>query len=232
MGVLDRFPRRGRQIDSLVARFIGHGSMISSAFRLPRARYTVFVDYDPADAVTAFAVVDADGRRRPLWDGLPSPGKVTAPLVQELLPSGVYRIEIGTDMDACSWDVQVVLNSMQSLAQPPRRWMPPATPPSPITVSSGDAATLIVERTGRYTVDWWLGEPGISPRVMHPYKLALRAGDGHKLDLGAGDHRRSHRIGSVFLGAGIWAVEMTAEASWELSVSPMVGPMGGGAWGF
>lgn len=163
---------------------------------------------------------------------MPSPGDVTAPIVQELLPSGTYHVEIETAIDACSWDVQVVLNSMQSWARPPQPWKPLGTPPSAVSVSSGGAATLVVERTGRYSVDWWLGYPGIHPRVRHPYTLVLRAADGHKLDLGTGGRDRDRRVGSAFLGAGEWVVEMTAETSWEVSVRPIVGPTGGGAWGF
>lgn len=232
MNPLARVPRRGRQIDRLVARFTGHGTMITSPFQLPRARYTVFVHCDPADAVRAFALADAAGRRWPDWHGLPPPGNVTAPVVQELLRSATYHLVIETATDSCSWDIQVVLNSMQSWAAPPRPWTPAAPPPPAVTVNSDGVTTLVVERTGQYSVDWWLGEPGIRPRVMYPYTLALRAGDGHTLDLGAGDGRRDHRIGSVFLGAGEWVVEMTAQTPWGLSLNPMVGPTGGGSWAF
>ena len=219
-------------MDRLVARFIGHGSMISSAFRLPVGRYTVFVDYDPADAVHALALTDGAGRRWPDWNGLPAPGLVTAPIVQELLPSGRYRIEIETSIAACSWDIQVVLNSMQAWAILPRPWKPLLPPPSRVTVSGAGSTTLRVERTGTYSIDWWLVGPGLEPGPRHPYALRLRAGDGHTVELGGGDERGDHRIGSAFLGAGAWEVEMTADTAWELTVSPIVGPTGGGAWGF
>lgn len=232
MNSLIRLPRPGQQMDRLVARFIGHGSMISSAFRLPTARYTVFVDYDPADAVHAFALSDGAGRRWPDWKGMPSPGAVTAPIVQEPLPSGRYRVEIETTMAACSWDIQVVLNSMQAWAIPPRSWKALPPPPPAVTVSGAGSPTLPVERMGNYSLDWWLGEPGLHPVRRHSYALRLRAGDGHTVELGGGDDRGDHRVGAAFLGAGAWEVEMTAQAAWELTVSPMVGPMGGGAWGF
>jgi hypothetical protein len=182
-------------------------------FRLPHPRYTVFNDYDPAEVVESFAIVDQRGRRRPDWAAVPAPvGMVTAPLVHEELPAGTYHIEIGTTTPTCSWDVQVVLNSMMALRTAPAAWRSPSAVPEVITIRGGDAPVLRVTRTGRYeVVAWNIGEASVRPAI-HPYALDLRAADGHV--------------------AGEWRVEMTTSVDWELVLSPVVGPTGGGARGF
>jgi hypothetical protein len=190
------------------------------------------VRYEPGEAVRAFAIADEQGRRWPDWRGLPAPGEVIAPLVQELLPAGIYRAQVETATPSCGWDIQVVLNSMQSWRAVPAAWQPLSSPPNAATVHSGGSQALLVEQTGEYRVDWWLGERAVHPRVFHPYTLRLRAADGHGVELGAGGEKGGRRINPVFLSAGDWTVEMTANVPWELTVSPLVGPTGGGARGF
>jgi hypothetical protein len=221
-----------RQIDRLVARERGAGTAATVPFRLPRARYTVFNDYDPADAVNSFAIVDQRGRRWPDWAKIPAPvGMVTAPLVQEELPAGVYHIEVGTMTPTCSWDVQVVLNSMMSLRIRPPEWRSSSAVPEVVRARSGNASVLRVTQTGRYDAAWTVGRPSVRPAIR-PYSLALRAADGHVVELGGADATSDHRVGSAFLGAGEWTVEMTTSEPWELMLSPVVGPTGGGARGF
>ena len=233
---LTRFRPKGRQLDRLVARFTGQGSGTSPPCRLPRARYTVFVTYDPREAVRAFVFADAKGRRWPDWRGLPAAGEVTAPLVQGLLPAGTYRAEVETATPTCGYDIQVVLNSMQSWRAVPAACRPRSSPPNAATVRGDGSQTLLVEQTGRYRGDWWVGEPAVHRRVIHPYTLRLRAADGHDLELGTGGdvggRRVDRRINPVFLSAGVWTVEMEANVPWELTVSPIVEPTGGGSRGF
>jgi hypothetical protein len=207
-------------------------------FRLPRARYTVFNDCDPADAVESFAIVDQRGRRWPDWSAIPAPaGDVKAPLVQEELPAGLYHIELGTTTPTCSWDVQVVLNYMLSWRPPPRAWQSGAQVPDVITVRSGDAPVLRVIQTGRYDGVWTVGDDvwktGQGPRpVIHAFSLDLRATDGHVVEMGGANATHGHRVNPFFLGAGEWTVEMITSDPWELMLSPVVGPTGGGARGF
>jgi hypothetical protein len=80
-------------------------------------------------------------------------------------------------------------------------------------------------------------ERGAGTAATVPFRLpraryTLRAADGHVVELGGADATRDHRVGSAFLGAGEWTVEMITRLSWELVVSPVVGPTGGGARGF
>jgi hypothetical protein len=159
---------------------------------------------------------------------------VLAPLVQEVFPSDTYRIEIETALESCGWDVQVVLNSMQSWAIVPPAWKPPVAPPSSVSVRSTDARTLTVAQTGEYRVDWWLGGRSGDPIAAHRhrYALRLRAADGHEVELGAADGVHDRRIDRAFLSNGEWAVDMTAGSPWELTITPVVGPTGAGARGF
>ncbi len=223
----------GRQIDRLVARFTGQGSATSARFRLPRARYTVFVSYDPADTARRFSISTESGQSWPDWSGLPAAGFVTAPVVQELLPAGMYHVEVETSTPTCAWDVEVVLNSMQSVGRPPPEWEQPSPPPAATTVRSDGPSSLSLGRTGTYLVDWTVGDDRPGPRrTIHPYSLRLRAADGHAVDLGAASEGRDRRIDRVFLGAGEWVVEMETDVRWECVLTAVVGPTGGGSRGF
>jgi hypothetical protein len=221
-----------RQIDRLVARERGVGSAEQAPLRLPHARYTVYSSYDPDEAVESFAIVDQRGRRWPDWAEIPAPvGHVIAPVVQEELPVGLYHVEVTTTTPTCSWDVQIVLNSMLALRSAPAAWQSSAQVPEPITIRRGEATQLRITQTGRYDVAWTIGEASARP-VIHPYSLTLRAADGHVLEMGAASATRGHRVNPVFLGAGEWTVEMITNEPWALVISPVVGPTGGGARGF
>jgi len=221
-----------RQVDRLVACERGAGTTSTVPFRLPRARYTVFNRYDPGEAVTSFAIVDEDGQRWPDWAAISAPvGDVMAPLVQHELRAGVYHIEISTTMPTCSWQVQVVLNSMMALRRLPPEWRPSSAAPEVVRVRSGDPPILRVTQTGQYDAGWTVGEASVRP-AFHPYSLELRAADGHVVQLGAASAMGDRRAGYVFLGAGQWTVEMITNVPWELVVTPVVGPTGGGARGF
>ncbi|HEY7926883.1 MAG TPA: hypothetical protein VIG86_05605 [Candidatus Dormibacteraeota bacterium] len=221
-----------RQIDRLVVRQRGAGTAATAPFWLPHARYTVFNDYDPAEAVESFAIVDQRGRRWPDWAAIPAPvAVVTAPLVQEELPAGLYHVEVGTATPTCAWDVQLVLNSMLALRRAPRAWRSLSEVPEVITIRSSDAPVLRVAQTGRYDAVWTVGEAALRPAI-HPYSLALRAADGHVVQMGAASASGGRRVNPFFLGAGEWTVEMITSEPWELVISPVVGPTGGGARGF
>jgi hypothetical protein len=173
------------------------------------------------------------GRSWPDWTGLPAAGFVTAPVVQELLPADMYHVEVETSTLTCAWDVEVVLNSMQSVGRAPPEWQPPSPPPAVARVHSDGPSSLSLGRTGTYMVDWTVGDDGPGPRrVIQPYSLRLRAADGHGVDLGAATEGGERRIDRVFLGAGQWVVEMETDVRWECMLTPVVGPTGGGSRGF
>jgi hypothetical protein len=96
------------QIDRLAVVKTGAGPTTTAPFRLPYARYSVFVNYDPPTAVNSFALVDDQGQRLPDWSTIPvDVGEVSAPLVQYELRTGDYRLVIGTTTrpapGACRW---------------------------------------------------------------------------------------------------------------------------------
>jgi len=147
------------QIDRLAMVKTGAGPTTTPSFSLPHARYTVFVDYDPPTAVTSFALLEDQGRALPDWSSIKADvGVLKAPLVQHELPTGNYRLVIGTTTSTCAWMVQVVLNSMLSWQAPPRRWRPSSPPPEEILVRSGESPAFRVAQTGRYDVSWTVGE--------------------------------------------------------------------------
>jgi hypothetical protein len=222
-----------RQIDRLVRRETGNGSATTEPFRLPRGRYTVFVNYDPPEAVRSFGLVHLANGAIPNLNatGADRVGDTSAPIVQQELLAGRYRIDVGTDSPSCSWDVQVVLNSMLTWGRAPQAWRPSVAPPKPITVRSGENPVFLLARTGRYNADWTVG-PGRSQHVTHPHSLVLRAADGHAVHLGAANGDRGYRRNPHFLGAGEWTVEMTTDVEWELLIAPVVGALGGGTHDF
>jgi hypothetical protein len=200
---------------------------------LPHGRYTIFVDYDPPDAVRRFQLVGVHGRSWPDWSQIPvQAGEVSAPLVQEELIGGTYRLLIDTTTQTCSWSVQVVLNTPLSRAKPPAPWHSPSQAPEPVTVRSGEPGTFQVLQTGRYLVDWRIGLASERRSPIQRYSLRLRAADGHEIEMGQAADRHDHRIDGAFLGAGIWTVDMQTSADWELTITPFLGPLGGGAVGF
>jgi hypothetical protein len=221
-------------MDRLVGRFSGNGSTTTRELCLPRARYTVFVSCDPSEAVRRFSLIDQHGREWPNWRELPVPGDVMAPLVQELLPDGTYRVVVETRTRTCGWDVQVVLNSMQSKGSAPPDWTSPFATPDTVTVRSSAYEHVVIGQTGHYYVDWWIGDEAVGQRGSHRhgYDMRLRAADGRDVVLGHANDAGDHRIRLVFLSAGTWTVEMNADAPWGLTVSPVIGAMGGGARGF
>ncbi|HEX4754499.1 MAG TPA: hypothetical protein VH661_01945 [Candidatus Dormibacteraeota bacterium] len=192
----------------------------------------MFNHYDPVEAALWFAIVDHRGRRWPDWASIPAPvGMVSAPLVQEELPAGLYHLEVGTTTSTCAWEVQVVLNAMMALRIPPPEWRSSSGVPDVVGVRSSDAPVLHLTQTGWYDAVWTVGEPSVRPAIR-PYLLALRAADGHVVEMGAANATHGHRANPCFLGAGEWTVEMITGEPWELMLSPVVGPTGGGARGF
>jgi hypothetical protein len=225
--------RRNVQIDRLVARHTSHGSATTPWFSLPHARYTLFVECDPPEAVQSLALHRRTSGPVPSLNaaGAERAGDVSAPLVQQQLNAGEYRVEIRTLSAACSWDVQVVLNSMLSWRPAPRAWRAPVPPPDVIVVRSGGDPGFLLSQTGRYEPEWTVG-PSPPGYKFVPHSLDLRAADGHAVHLGAGTTTRGHRVGLVFVGAGRWTVEMTAPMEWEFRLTALVGPTGGGAHAF
>jgi hypothetical protein len=221
------------QIDRLVARHTGHGSTTTPWFSLPHARYTVFVEYDPPEAIQSF---DLHRQRRGLVPSLNATGAkragdVSAPLVQQELDAGKYRVAIRTLSATCSWDVQIVLNSMLAWRPAPRAWRASGAPPHVIVVRSGEDPRFLLSRTGRYEPQWTVG-PSPSVHAAAPHALDLRAADGHAVHLGAATMGSGHSVGLLFLGAGQWTVEMSTQMEWEFRLAPVVGPAGGGAHAF
>jgi hypothetical protein len=169
-------------------------------------------------------VVDERGQGLPDWGAIPAaPGEVVAPLVQHVLPMGIYHLEVETWTPSCSWMVQVVLNSMLSWEVPPRAWVPFLPPPKTIKVHSGQEPRFRLAQTGLFDIqltigDWRLGDPWFGG------SLDLRATDGHVIHTGSSN--------PFFLGAGEWTVEMKTSSEWHLVIAPVIGPRGGGARAF
>lgn len=222
------------QVDRLAAVHTGAGPTTTNRFRLPHGRYTVFAAYERPAAVTLFALADDQDRHLPDWSQIPvRTGEFTAPLVQHELASGSYRIVIGTATPACAWQVQVILNSMLSWEAPPRQWRPSEPPPSETRVGSGDEPIFRITQTGRYDLRWTIGEAPLEGHPIRPYWLNIRGSDGYVIHLGGtATPYRDDRTSGAFLGAGEWTVEIKTSFEWRLTISPVVGPLGGGARGF
>src|SRR5438270_3985511 len=125
------------QIDRLVTVLVGMGSVTSSPLYLPRARYTIFMAYDPPAAVQSVSLVDSLGRGLPDWASVPVPaGDVIALLVQHELGEGNYRMAIEASAD-CAWEAQVVLNSTLSWETPSRAFQRTSPVPDEIRLGSG-----------------------------------------------------------------------------------------------
>lgn len=223
------------QIDRLVAVLTGAGTHTTAGFYLPRARYTVFVAAEPARAARSFALLSGTGEGvRDDWSRIPGDvDSVPVPLVQHTLPAGNYQMTIEAG-PTCSWQAQVVLNSMRSWAAPPPAWQPSLAPPQPIMLGSGKSPDFRIDQTGTYLMDFMIDgfSAGISwPREKPdcPFRLGLRAADGHLVYLGGGTAKHADWPSGAFLGAGGWRVQMETECPWELVIRPMIGPSGGGA---
>ena len=132
----------------------------------------------------------------------------------------------------CAWRVQVVLNSMTSWEAPPRAWQPPGPPPDRITLRSGASPVFQIAETGDYAMDLVVegfnGHHPLPDRIC-PFRLDLRAADGHPVHLAGGKSDRAEWPSWKFLGAGQWTVDMDTPCDWQLVVRPMIGPSGGGA---
>lgn len=166
----------------------GVGSTATSPFRLPRARYTVFVRYDPSEAVRSFALVDQSDHRAPDWSSIGADvGDVPAPLVQHELRAGRYRVELGTSSPTCSWQVQVVLNSMLSWRWPPRAWRSSLPPPETITVSGGQDPSFRLAQTGPYDPSWTVGTDQVRHRSRPDLVEGVTASDAVRPQV----HRRT-----------------------------------------
>jgi hypothetical protein len=221
------------QIDRLVKVLTGTGTRTTPAFYLPHARYTVFPDADPERSARSFALLDEVGRG--VFDDWsqfpPDVAGLTVPLVQHELKAGKYRLTIEAS-PTCAWRVQVVLNSMMSWEAPPRAWLPPGPPPIPITLGNGASPVFQIAETGNYAMDLVIG--GFTrgpphPKRLCPFRLDLRAADGHSVHLATGESDRAEWPSWQFLGAGQWTVDMDTQCDWHLVVRPMIGPSGGGA---
>lgn len=221
------------QIDRLVKVVIGTGTETTPAFYLPHARYTVFPDADPERSARSFALLDEAGRGvRDDWSQFPPDvAGLTVPLVQHELKAGKYRLTIEAS-PSCAWRVQVVLNSMMSWEAPPRAWLPPGPPPDPITLGNGASPLFQITEAGNYAMDLMVGgfngRPPLPERLC-PFRLDLRAADGHSVHLATGESDRAEWPSWRFLGAGQWTVDMDTPCDWQLVVRPMIGPSGGGA---
>lgn len=216
-------PRNRTEPDHLVIRLAGAGTTTSAAFPLSHGIYTLFAAYDPPAAVRAVSIVHDTGLSLPNWPSIPAPpGDVTAPIVQQELDSGVYRLRVDTATPTCSWLLQLVLNS-KTPEQAWRARRPSTPPPDEIVVRRGNPSFRVAD-TGHYRVRW--------THNIGRYTLDLRAEDGHRIHLGARASAGDRREGAIFLGAGEWSAEMSTGADWELVLTPIVGPLGGGAQGF
>lgn len=223
------------QIERLVTVLSGAGTQTTRPFYLPHARYTVFPRADPERAARAFALLDQDGNGvRDDWSRLPpNVMGLSVPLVQHPLKAGTYQLTIETTGPSCAWEMQVVLNSMLSWEAAPKAWRPSQPPPPPITLRRDELPEFRIVRTGHYmfdfSIDGFDGTPGTSRKRFCPYRLGLRAADGHRVHLGEGGENRASWPSGAFLGAGQWSVEMETDCDWELTIKPRVGPSGGGA---
>ena len=233
--IISRRPlSRFTQIDRLVKVVNGTGTQTTPAFYLPHARYTVFPDADPERSARSFALLDEAGRGvRDDWSQFP-PDVVglTVPLVQHELKARKYRLTIEAS-PTCAWRVQVVLNSMMSWEAPPPAWRPRRPPPDPITLRSGARPVFLqIPQTGNYAIDLVVGGFNGSPSLperLCPFRLDVRAADGHSVHLGSTEPNKGRWPSWTFLGAGQWTVEMGTRCDWQLVVRPMIGPSGGGA---
>jgi hypothetical protein len=225
------------QIDRLATVETGAGTTATRPIRLPHGRYTVFASYDPAVEVRSLTLVDERGHALPDWAAIPAaPGEVVAPLVQHVLPTGMYHLEVETRTPTCSWMVQVVLNSMLSWEAPPRAWVPLLPPPKTITVHSGEEPRFRLAETGLYDIqltigDWRLGAPWFGGS-LNPFSLDLRATDGHAIHIGQATESEGGSSNPLFLGAGEWTVEMKTGSEWHLVIAPVIGAHGGGSRAF
>ncbi|HLB78230.1 MAG TPA: hypothetical protein VJO72_14465 [Candidatus Dormibacteraeota bacterium] len=225
------------QVDRLVTAHTGAGTTKTPPCRLPHGRYTVFAAYDPPVAVRSLAVVDERGHALPDWGAIgAAPGEVVAPLVQHVLPTGSYHLEVDTWTPTCAWMVQVVLNSMLSWEAPPRAWRPSLPPPTSAEVHRGQEPRFRLAQTGLYNIDLTVGDWGVGTAwfgaSLNPYSLDLRATDGHVIHIGHATESVGSSSNPLFLGAGEWTVEIKTGSEWRLVIAPVIGPHGGGSRAF
>lgn len=218
-------------IDRLVTVESGMGSQVIDARRLPHGRYTIFINFDPADGGETFEVsrdpgnaTEHDLRR---W------GSPAVPLVQTELPKGTYRFAVRVRSAGVCWQMQLVLNAMMSWATPPKPWRPRLAPPSLINLTNATEQRFQISQTGHYKmllrVDGFQADQKTFPTEFCPFNLGLRAADGHRVHLADGGGNTARWPDMAFLGAGDWTIEMMTKCEWQLVIRPMLGWAGGGA---
>ena len=222
------------QIDRLANLVTQTGTQTSDPFHLPHGRYTIFVEADPPRAARAFELVNDRGFRfyqRWVPDNI---ANVPVPAVQQELPAGEYRLRIETASPSNAWQAQVILNSMLSWEAVPKPWERTLALPSAVRVANDTSPSFAIGQTGHYaialSVEGFVPDQRVFPKEFCPFKLALRANDGHRIELAEGGRNTANWPPTpIFLGAGEWTVEMETTCEWWMTIKPMLGTSGGGA---
>ena len=222
---------KGKQLDFIVANKTGSGGKVIDNVTLPYGRYTVFTSADPEPCLQEVQVHNGSTRVAASND--------PRGLVQRELQSDTYHLVIITASSACTWQVQVVLNSMLTDDSPPPRVHASEPRDRGIALfSSGTSQTRFhLSDTGIYEVAWHTSSPPGTP--LCPWSLELTADDGHTNHIAATSGSPAPHSGSSggdephFLAGGDWTLSMgNTRCQWVAAISPWFGRLGGGAEGF
>ena len=226
----------GAQLDLLLRTVTGSGAQTTSSAHFPHARYTFFAWSDPTSCLDDIELVDAGGG---LWGGAVYDSgdmRTSHPsrsLVQTDVPDGDYRLRVTVVAPGCSWMLEEVLNSM-STTEPAPSPQPLSTAPDGVPVVTDATTPIPILATGLYSVRWSLT---LRNGALCQSSLALRRSTGELevLSLPATSGGGSGTTGGeneMFLIAGPRTVAGSSTCAWQVSVSPVIGPLGGGTQGF
>lgn len=254
--------QKGKQLDITLRFAAGSGTGSTALEHFPHARYTFFTYGDPAGCVLGVRLLDkaggfvaGDARDQQPPAGA-SPETAHPGPVQKDVQDGLYRVYVGTNMARCHWAVDEVLNSMSSDDSPPAPASPPRAPALDSRIDSGAVNPVVnVPVAGVYNVNYRLTAP---LTASCQYSVGLRNAMGDFEPIAAGAPMLGQPIGlppgvstgtpyappaSVDVGVGgpVYLVSGRREvsvdttcspATWELSISPWIGSIGGGTQGF
>lgn len=245
---------QGQKLDINYATTTGVGSTTVASINLPHGRYTFFTYADPPNCLESVALLDHAGKAisddatqriatvpTDLPPGAPSIAanslgmQMVPTFVQQELQSGSYGLKVTARTPGCAWGIEQILNYMLSNEAPLRPVNPPSAPN--VNVSLGNSSSdlhFAIPVTGFYEVRW-----SVTPCDRYSADL-VRSGGGtaHLEDGTAATVQPGSVIGPqssdsfAFMAAGDWTAQVATRCFWQLQVTPLRGPRGGGSQGF
>ena len=241
-------PTLTRHLDIVLRTETGTGPETTPPAHFPLARYTFFAWEDPSNCLAGIQLVDGHGNVLAGATGGNRSEAANVPpvLVQQELANADYRLRVSTAASQCSWMIEEILNSMPSSEQAPTPERAPPAPKDSMTVTGASPGPIPITATGLYKVTWTVTA---QPSDLCPYDVNLKMVSGGLEHVAqepqpppegqpAGPPLGSRGGGTsggqviVFLAAGTRTASAGTSCPWTLSVSPLIGPNGGGVRGF